>query len=56
MCRGLGTGAAEGSKPRIPAAFAGVLVFLRLWDFALQVKIKLFERFYRELFYFDLRF
>ena len=50
------TGAAEGSRQRIPAAFAGVLVFLRSWNFALQIKIKLFERLYRELFYFGLRF
>ena len=49
-------GEAEGINPRVPAAFAGVLVFLRFWDFALQAKIKLSERLYRELFYFDLRF
>ena len=49
------TGGGEANHT-FPAAFAGVLVFLRPWNFALQVKIKLFERLYRELFYFDLRF
>ena len=62
--RGPGNLLAGGPNRREPeaptkgrtAAFAGVLVFLRSWDFALQVKIKLSERLYRELFYFDLRF
>ena len=61
---GLGNLLAGGPNRREPeaptkgrtAAFAGVLVFLRSWNFALQIKIKLFERLYRELFYFDLRF